>query len=229
MSSQPILAEPRLRAYLAAVAAGLPGPRRHRERILTELGDGLDQDAAGRVAAGLGPAAAVDAAIDAFGSPDVVAAAFAGELATASARRMLGWFVVTGPLVGVWWLLVLHPHPWRAGVVALVAAIPVIPVVGVALVTVAATFATTGRLMRWLPETGPRRALVAVVAVGVLVVGADVAVIAVYLGSGWPARPLGVVAVAASVIRSGCCLGAVRHAAALHRRLVDRTGRDAHR
>jgi hypothetical protein len=57
MRGQRAVAEPQVRAYLAAVAAGLRGP-----------------------------------------------------------------FVVTGPLVGVWWLLLLHPHPWRAGVAALVAA-----------------------------------------------------------------------------------------------------------
>jgi hypothetical protein len=229
MTGQSTVTEPRVRAYLEAVSAGLAGPRRHRQRILTELGDGLDQAAADRAADGLGPAEAVDAAIDAFGTPHVVADAFAGELATASARRMLGWFVATGPLVGVWWLLLLHPHPWQAGVVALLAAIPVVPLVAVALATAAGTFATTGRLMRWLPETGPRRALAAVVAVGVLVIGGDAAIIAGYLGSGLPAGALAVVAVTASVIRSGCSVGAVGHAATLRRRLADRTGRDAGR
>lgn len=223
MTGQPTVSEPRMRAYLEAVAAGLAGPRRHRERILTELGDGLDQAAADRTVAGLGPVEAVDAAIDAFGPPDVVADAFAGELATASARRMLGWFVVTGPLVGVWWLLLLQPNPGRAGVVALVAAIPVVPLVAVALVTAAGTFATTGRLMRWLPQTGPSRAVAAVIAVAVLAVGGDAAIIAVYLGSGLPARALAVVAVAASVIRGGIGVGVVGRAASLHRRLTDRT------
>jgi hypothetical protein len=229
MTGRPAVAEARLRAYLEAVAAALPGPRRHRGRILDELGDGLDRAAADRTAAGLGPAEAVDAAIDAFGTPDVVADAFAGELATASARRMLGWFVATGPLVGMWWLLLLHPQPWQAGVVALLAAIPVIPLVAVALATAAGTFATTGRLMRWLPETGPRRALAGVVAVGVLVIGADATIIAVYLGSGLPVGPLAVVGVTTSVIRSGCSVRAVSRAVELRGRLADGTGHHAGR
>jgi hypothetical protein len=229
MTGHLIVAEPQARAYLEAVAAGLAGPWRRRRRILAELGDGLDRAAAVHAAAGLRRHEAMRVAIDGFGTPAAVAGAFAGELATATARRMLGWFVVTGPLVGVWWLLLLYPYPWRAGVVALVAAIPVVPLVAVALATAAGTFATTGRLIRWLPETGPRDALAAATAVGVLVVGADVTLIALYLGSGPTVRPLAVVAVTAGLTRIGCGLAAVRHATARRHRLADRTGRDVGR
>jgi hypothetical protein len=222
MTGPPAVAEPQARAYLAAVAAGLPGPRRRRRRILAELGDGLDEAAAVHATTGLGPREAMRAAIDGFGTPVAVADAFAGELATASARRTLGWFVVTGPLVGVWWLLLLHPHPWRAGVAALLAAIPVVPLVAVALATAAGTFATTGRLVRWLPEAGPRQALAAATAVGVLVVGADVSLVALYLGPGPTVRPLAIVAVAASVARIGCGLLAVRCVTTRRRRLAGR-------
>lgn len=155
------------------------------------------------------------------------AEAFADELSTASARRMLGWFVITGPLVGMWWLLLLQPHPLAGRCRRAGCGDPGDP---------------RGRRRardrcRDVRHHRPPRALaardrpppVAVIAVGVLVVGADAAVIAFYLGSGLPARPIAMVAVAASVIRSGCCLGAVRHAAALHRRLTNRTGHDAHR
>ena len=72
---------------------------------------------------------------------------------------------MTGPLVGVWWLLVLYPTPWRSGVVALFAAIPVFPLIIAAIATAAGTFATTGRLMRWLPEASPRQALLATITV----------------------------------------------------------------
>jgi hypothetical protein len=86
--------------------------------------------------------------------------------------------------VGIWWLLLLHPCPWRGGAAALVAAIPVIPLVAAALAAGVATLATTGRLMRWFPETGPGHALASVVTDARLAVIGDVAIIAVYLGSG---------------------------------------------
>jgi hypothetical protein len=204
-------AEPRLAAYLSEVAARLHGPRRRRARILAELRDGLDEAVADHARDGLAPEQAVDAAIDGFGTPAEVAAAFTGELAVAYARRTLAWFVVTGPLVGIWWLLLLQPQPWRTGVVALLAAIPVLPLIGVAVATAMGTFATTGRLMRWLPEATPRRALLATIGVAVLALTCDAALIASYAWSAAPARPVGDVAVAASLTRMACSAVAVRH------------------
>ena len=145
-----------LAAYLADLAARLRGPRRRRDAILAELRDGLHHATEAHIAAGLTPAQAAAAAITQFGDPQAVADAFAGELATAYARRTIAWYIVTGPLVGIWWLLLLQPHPWRTGLIALLAAIPVLPLIALAIATAAGTFATTGRLMRWLPETGPR-------------------------------------------------------------------------
>jgi hypothetical protein len=205
-------AEPRLAAYLDEVAARLHGPRRRRARILAELHDGLDEAVAGHARDGLAPAQAAAAAIDRFGTPAEVAAAFGGELAIAYARRTLAWFVVTGPLVGIWWLLLLRPHPWRAGPAALLAAIPVLPLIGVAVAAAMGTFATTGRLMRWLPEATPRRALSATVAVAVLALTGDTALTAMYAWSAAPARLLGAIAVAASLTRMVCSAVTVRHA-----------------
>jgi hypothetical protein len=125
-------AEPRLTAYLTEIAARLHGPRRRRARILAELHDGLDEAVADHAQDGRAPEQAADAAIHGFGTPAEVAAAFAGELAIAYARRTLAWFVVTGPLVGIWWLLLLQPQPWHTGPAALLAAIPVLPLIGVA-------------------------------------------------------------------------------------------------
>jgi hypothetical protein len=205
-------AEPRLAAYLTEVAAHLHGPRRRRARILAELHDGLDEAAADHARDGLAPEQAADAAIDTFGTPAEVAAAFAGELAITYARRTLAWFVVTGPLVGIWWLLLLQPQPWHTGPAALLAAIPVLPLIGVAVATAMGTFATTGRLMRWLPEATPRRALSAAVAVAVLAFTGDTALIAIYAWSAAPARLLGAVAVAASLTRMACSAVTLRHA-----------------
>ena len=74
------------------------------------------------------------------------------------------------------------------------------------------TFATTGRLMRWLPEATPRRELLATVAVAVLAFTGDTALIAIYVWSAVPASLLGDVAVAASLTRMACSAVTVRHA-----------------
>src|SRR6266508_2213970 len=141
-------AQARVDAYLGELAHLLRGPRRRRARILAELRDGLDQAIADQTTDGRTEDQAVESAIDQFGTPRAVADAFAGELATAYARHTIAWYIATGPLVGVWWLLLLQPHPWRVGLLAVLAAIPVIPLIPVAIATAAGTFATTGRLMR---------------------------------------------------------------------------------
>ena len=205
--------------YLGRVAAGLRGPRRSRRRILAELRDGLDAAIADRVAAGLPADQATAEAIARFGSPAAVAAAFAGELTIAWARRTLLRYVFTGPLVGIWWLLLLHPHPWRAGLLGLLAAVPVVPLVALALAAAGGTLATTGRLMRWLPEAGPRRALTGAVAVAALAVLGDAVVIVLggrLFATGAVGPPaLVAVAVAASLTRIACGVVAMIRAARL--------------
>jgi len=202
-------------AYLGEIASRLPGPRHRRARILAELRDGLEQATADRITAGLPADRAASAATARFGTPAAVADAFAPELTIAYARHTLAWYVATGPLVGIWWLLLLHPTPWHGSLSALVSAIPVIPLVAAGLVAAAATFATTGRLIRWLPEAGDRRAAGAVLAVAALVIAGDVVILGGYLGSQPPVSPLGALAVAASLIRIGISLVVLRRTAAL--------------
>jgi hypothetical protein len=197
-------------AYLADLAARLRGPRRRREAILTELRDGLHHATEGHLAAGLPPDQAATAAIAQFGTPQAVADAFGGELTTAHARRTIAWYIATGPLVGIWWLLLLHPSPWRTGLIALVTAIPALPLIVLAIATAGGTLATTGRLMRWLPETGPHRALAATTAIAALCVIGDLTMITVYLLSGTPNRPLAVIAIAASLTRITCSIITMR-------------------
>ncbi len=99
-----------------------------------------------RIANGLPDAEAAQAAIaEDFGTPDVVADAFAGELATAYASAPVALFVLTGPLVGIWWLRLLQPHPWQAGLGAIILAIPVLPLIPIAIAAAATALATTGR------------------------------------------------------------------------------------
>ncbi len=208
----PPLAGSLVDAYLAELASLLPGPRWRRTQILTELRDGLGHAVAGRVADGIPQDQAEGEAVAEFGTPQAVAAAFTGELATAYARRTIAIYIGTGPLVGIWWLLLLQPRPWRTGLAALLIAIPVLPLVIVGVATAAITLATTGRLMRWLPEASPRRALTATTAVAGLTLAADTAVIATFTGSGigWPL--LAVIAVLASLARIACAITTLRHA-----------------
>lgn len=208
-----------IRAYLDEVAAALHGPRRRRTRILTELRDGLEQAIADRTTHGQPADQAAATVITEFGSPDVVAAAFAGELATGYARRTLSTYVATGPLVGIWWLLLLRPDPWHAGLVALLTAIPVVPLIAAGLATAAGTLATTGRLMRWLPESGPGRALTATATVAGLTLAGDLLIIGVAAHAAALTRPLAVIATAASLIRAGCSLRTLAQARALRHRL----------
>jgi hypothetical protein len=182
-------AQVQLDTYCQDLAARLRGPRRRREQILAELRDGLDHAVSDHIASGLSDTEAAQAAIAEFGTPDTVADAFAGELATAYARRTIALFVLTGPLVGIWWLLLLQPHPWRTGLVALILAIPVIPLLPIAIATAATALATTGRLMRWLPESSPQLVLTATIAIAGAVLLADLTVLAVYAGSDMPAQP----------------------------------------
>jgi hypothetical protein len=211
-------AQARVDAYLDELAHLLRGPRRRRARILAELRDGLDQAITDQVTYGRTEDQAVSSAIDEFGTPQAVADAFARELATAYARHTIAWYIATGPLVGVWWLLLLQPHPWRTGLLALLATIPVIPLIPIAIATAAGTFATTGRLIRWLPEASPDRALTATVAIAALAVVGDLTVITLYLQSGTPARPLAIVAIGASLTRIAGSVVTLRHATLMRRR-----------
>jgi hypothetical protein len=114
--------------------------------------------------------------------------------------------------VGIWWLLLLDPSPWRTGLIALLAAVPIIPVIVIVIATAAGTLATTGRLMRWLPETGPRRALTATIAIALLCILSDLTMITMFVVSGAPTRPMAVIAITASLTRTVCGISAVRHA-----------------
>jgi len=204
-----------VRAYLDRIAAGLHGPRRQRERILAELHDGLTQAIADRAARGEPGAHATAGAIAEFGRPEAVAAAFAGELATGFARRTLITYVATGPLVGIWWLLLLRPDPWHTGPAALLAAIPILPLIIVTLVAASGALATTGRLMRWLPEAGPRRALAATLTVAGLTAAGDLLIVGATARAGALVGPLAVIAVGAGLARLGYGVGTLIRAVGL--------------
>lgn len=210
--------------YLTELAAQLlPGPRAARTRVLAEIRDGLTDTIDARLAGGMPPDAAATTAIHEFGDPATVAHSFAEELATASARRTIAAFILTGPLVGIWWLLLLHAAPWRSGVLAALIAIPALPLIPVAIAAAAGTFATTGRLMRWLPEITATRALTAAAAIAALCVAADVTVLSVltaHLATGrhYPIPLIGVAATA-SIVRITAAIAAIRSTRAQRDRL----------
>ena len=66
--------------------------------------------------------------------------------------------------------------------------------------------------MRWLPETGPRRALAATITIAAICIIGDLTVITMFMVSDAPTRPLAVIAVAASLTRIACSITTVHHA-----------------
>jgi hypothetical protein len=220
------VADARSDAYLGELAHLLRGPRRRRAQILAELRGGLDHAIADHTTDGRTEEEAVRLAIDHFGTPQAVADSFADELATAYARHTIAWYIATGPLIGIWWLLLLQPQPWRAGLLALLAAIPVLPLIAIAVATAAGTFATTGGLIRWLPEASPYKALTATIAIATLTLIGDVTVIGVYLSPA-AVRPLAILAISASLIRIAASLVALRHATLMRHTIGPRTSEPA--
>lgn len=200
------VADPVVQRYLADLSRVLPGPRRACLVVVDEIADGLHEAIARHSARGLRPPAAAAAAVDEFGEPAVVAAAFAGELAIARARAVVAAFVLTGPLVGVWWLLLLLPRPLPPDLTTLGAALPVLPVVAAATITAVAIRAATGSLTRWLPEIAPGRALDAGAAIGLACMASDVTMLGILAAraAGAPdslSPALAAAAVTASLVR----------------------------
>ena len=172
-------AEPAVERYLAEVTARLPGPPRAHPDIVAELHSGILDATDAHCSAGLPPAEAVQAAIDEFGDPGQVADGFRAEIAAGLARRAAVVVLVTGPLVGVLWIVTaiashLAPHhQWADLPAGLQAGVPLIAVAaGVTACGALFGIAATGRLTRWLPAL-PRRAPAAAAVAGFGAVGAD--------------------------------------------------------
>ena len=165
--------------YLAELAVRLHGPKKACAAVVEEVRGGLADAVDGFTARGMTPSEAAKAALVELGTPARVAAAFRGELATVQARRILWTYLITGPLVGIWWLLLLVPQPWEPTLGVVFTAIPVLPLIAAAVAIAVVAIATTGSLIRWLPETAPRRAIIAAcVVAGASMVG-DLTVFAI--------------------------------------------------
>jgi hypothetical protein len=208
---------PPLRAYLDDIAARLTGPRRRRRQILAELHDGLHHATDRLTTAGTPADQAAATAIAQFGTPTAVAAAFADELTTAYARRTIALYLITGPLVGICWLLLLHPTPRQAGPTTLLATIPVLPLIALATATAGATLATTGRLIRWLPETTPPHALTATLTIAALATATDLTMLGLLAATHRSTSPLAITAITASTIRTASSIAVTRTTTRLRR------------
>lgn len=192
--------------YLAMLAKDLPEPRAARAAAVDEVREGLLEAIAGHVARGLPQPLAARTAVAEFGPPTTVAGAFAPEIATSQARRILFGFLITGPLVGIWWLLLLTSPTWPRHPQTLWAAIPALPLVAVAVAAAVVILATTGSLIRWLPESTPERALLAATAIALGCMTGDLTVLATLafrvIATLWqPPVALAAVAIAASLVR----------------------------
>ena len=170
---------PAIDRYLAAVQASLPGSRGHRSAIMTELRSGLLDAMDAHACAGLAPVEAAWAAVREFGDPVIVAQGFRAEIAARTARRVAVAVLVSGPLVGLLWIITaatsqLIPR-WQlselspgiqAGLVLVAVA------AGATAVCAVVSVATTGRLTRWF-SVRPGQAPAAAAAAGFSAVGAD--------------------------------------------------------
>lgn len=200
-------AAPAVRAYVLELQSRLRGPSGLKARVVEEVVTDLESAAQKFIARGLGADAAAEAAIDEMGSAKSVADGFADELAVADARRVLRTLLVTGPLVGLWWFLLLAPTGWASRPGELISAIPILPFIAAGVLTAVLALATTGPLIRWLPEASSQRAVLAAVVVGLVCVAGDLVVLtglAVRLGTGAGSSlptVLVIIAAAASLIR----------------------------
>jgi hypothetical protein len=104
-------ARPAVTAYLDCLSAGLPGFRRVRAAIVSEVADGVIEAvrAAGEPGRPAGEAAV--AALGAFGDPRALAASFAREWTGTAAHRVGLGLITTGPLVGGLWVAAMTSGP----------------------------------------------------------------------------------------------------------------------
>lgn len=162
-------------AYTAVLGATLRGPRRAKERMLAEIGEGLRDAAEPYRAAGSDLATAVDRAADEFGRPHDLAPDCQRELTIRQTRTTAARLVLCVPLLLVAWHLL-----WigAAGGVWRLVAMPLATVTTLGALHAAAVLLVTGRFGRRLP-TPPRLPVVtawtaSVVAVALLLTTASV-------------------------------------------------------
>jgi len=214
------VARPVVTGYLGELAAGLPGSRRTREAILTEIADGLIEQITDT--GGPDPVTAAETAVHRFGDPRKLAARFACELTGKTAHRTGFALVGSGPLIGILWLVALTGGQPSTVTMALperiagiFTALPLIPVLLLIVIPAAlVAVAGAGRASRMLPVTTGTAGLAGLVA-GAGSAMVDVTLIghAVMITAAW--SPLLIAAVAISTARFGLAAAAARRCALL--------------
>jgi len=116
--------------YLRTLGDALPVSDRARRPILTEVADGLHCAVEAHAQRGLDAVDAERAAVAEFGDPRQLAADFSRQLTIACARRTGLALVLSGPFVGMAWVLASgQGTSVVSNVVSLVAAVPVLALV----------------------------------------------------------------------------------------------------
>ena len=214
------LAQPVVAGYLREFVAALPGSRRARQAIVTEIADGLIEQITNTT--GPDPAAAAASAVHAFGSPRNLATQFARELTGKTAHRTGFALVSSGPLVGALWLLALTSGPSSdvtvtlpKRITGLFAALPLIPLLLMMIIPAAlVAVAGAGRVSRFLPVTTGAAGLAGLVAgAGCVVADGSLIVHAVMTAGVW--SPLLILAVTISTARLSLAAAAARRCAQL--------------
>jgi hypothetical protein len=177
-------------AQLDQLARRLPAP------AVDELADGLITTYEQQLARGLAPADAAEAAIDEFGRPDDIVAAFVHH---SPGRRTARVLLASGPLLAAVWapsLVLNHAWTWPVAPAAVAA-------FGLALAAVVGALVTAAT-----NQHHPRRDALAPVGAGGLML-LDATAVAVIILVAPAIATIMVIAVAASVIRIGLTARAV--------------------
>lgn len=214
--------------YLKTLGEQLHGPARARAAVIDEIRAGLDDAIAARTGHGMSAAEASDEAITQLGAPHVIAAAFAGELAIRQTRKILWLLLLTGPLVGIWWFLLLAAPSQNIQPSTVITAIPALPIIVVAAAIAVVVLATTGSLIRWLPESSPRQAALAAGLIGLVVLTVDATMLAILAtriltGTAGSLSPIiAAIAAVASIVRLPFAVSVISHSLRTHQRMLAR-------
>ncbi|HEX2314690.1 MAG TPA: permease prefix domain 1-containing protein [Thermomonospora sp.] len=206
--------------YVADLAATLRGPARLRERMITEVRDGLHDTAAAHADAGTPYPQAAREAVREFGPVTEIAPDFQRELTIVQTRHTARTLALTlALLIACWHLLWISEPGWPLPSGARVLTAPLATAAGAAVLVATVTLAATGTLARRLPTPDllPRLVAWTGTATGVAIMISSVALILISLpAAGWaPPALAGTLAAAAHVVIAAsarACRHCARHA-----------------
>ena len=192
-------------AYTAALAASLRGPRRAKERMLAEIGEGLRDAAEPYRGADGDLAAAVQRAIGDFGRPDDLVPDCQRELTIRQTRHTAGRLALCVPALLVCWHLLwigAASGGWRVTAIALAA------VSALGALEAAAALVLTSRVGRGM-RAPSRLPMVTAWTATVTSIAMLLATVALAVGTGGALGPL-LLVVAAAVVGHAVVAGSAR-------------------